>query len=246
MRKRTVLDLLLLALVSLAGGALFRFRFAGRGEPVSPEPSPPLRAQEFLRTLERSEPVLSPPLASPPPLVPPPPPPLAPSLALLVVEVDGGPGGLREEVSLVESGGAFRVPVRDGRLVLQVRPGELDLHVEDARGRRSPSQRVQLAPEHLATLRFALSPARDPGFRLRMVDSFAEVVSVLSGGSAEAAGLRPGDVVTHMAGRPLSGLGEEDVQSILFGGEGETLSLRVVISNEGGELEVHDLQLDFR
>lgn len=69
-------------------------------------------------------------------------------------------------------------------------------------------------------------------------DSKVEVVGVLSGTGAEAAGIQIGDIITHMDGESIAGLSTTEFRSKMLTNNKEVVSLTVVRGEETKEIAV--------
>lgn len=78
------------------------------------------------------------------------------------------------------------------------------------------------------------------GIEVRKKDQFIEVVSPLDGTPADKAGLRVGDLITHVDGKPLSGLTLSQGVGLMRGKIGTTVTLTVMRAG-GGAPEQIDL-----
>ncbi|WP_206811051.1 S41 family peptidase [Paradesulfitobacterium ferrireducens] len=70
------------------------------------------------------------------------------------------------------------------------------------------------------------------GIHIEIVPAGVQVLGVISGSPAEAAGMKAGDIIVQAAGQNLAGLAAEEAVSILRGPEGSQVDLQVKRGNE--------------
>ncbi len=266
-RARLGLDLFLLLLAMGMGLWAWQSR-RGRAATLPPEAEAtpaPARIQQFIRDREQQQ-EASAALASapqgpgadgragPPNQAPrreptPPPPAASGILNVLVIQLVD-PEGLPflESAQVFSLDRLFTETVHGGRLVMQMAPGPCTVqaqYLDAGLIQRSREQRVVLPENAPAAVTLVLPrPSRgDAGMRLAPREGYAEILGVRPGGVAEALGLRDGDAVLAIDGQAVDGLAEEDLDARLSGRPYEAVDLLVVVRNDLGQFEEHNLRL---
>jgi membrane-associated protease RseP (regulator of RpoE activity) len=243
MRKRTLIELLLVVPLLLAGIHVWR---RGTNRPALPNPpekseeATAPRVQDLIRRTP-SSPAMPAPASAPtrPSTLEPPQP---SRLTLQVLEADGSIP--LDAVLVFSPGGTLYESAPLGQLTLSADPGTLILQASATDGtalRLSEAHTLHLAPGERHTLQIRLPPAERPnaapGFALLPGEAYALVTEILPGSPAQLAGLQPGDAVLAVDGVPTGSLSADQLETLLFGPEGDPVRLSLILQHNTGEFE---------
>jgi len=172
-----------------------------------------------------------------------------PRLNVLVIQLtdpDGEP--FLETAQVFSLDRQFTEGVGGGRVVLQLAPGPCTLqaqYVDAGLIQRSAAKRVVVPEDRPLAVTLVLPrPSRgDVGLRLAPREGYAEILGVAAGGAAEQMGLRPGDAVLAIDGFSVDGWSGEELEERLAGRAYQPVDLLVVVRNEQGQFEEHNLRI---
>jgi len=256
MKKRTLIEAPLF-LILLGVGVAIAMRLWTNSAVEAPEqaPTPTPRVANLLRSV----PVTTP--ETPPEILSPTPNPLAENptpetveseTGILVVQVREADGSLPlDPVWLRTSLYSEELPIERGRLVLEVVTGTLPFDVVARNGeeiRETEPFNATISPSSPTLLEFIL-PAPAPRFissgleLQRQPDGYWTVSAITPGSAAAQAGLQPDDAVLSLHGQTPETYTDAQTAEALIGSPGDRIPLQVVIRNEQGELEEHQVEL---
>lgn len=255
MRKKTAVELpVFVGLVAL-GAFIVVQQF--RSEPPSdqqPEATPTPRIAGMLRSVPVSAPetIPSTPSASPTQPTTPEVLPEEPAMGMLVILVREADGTVPvDEIKIRSPQYPSTLPVEKGRAVLEVITGRVSFEataVNQVETRTSSLETVTITEGQATRLELTLPKPKptfiSAGISLnRQLDGYWSIAEVEAGSPAATAGLQAGDAILAIGNQTPTTMTDAQAVASLIGDSGDRIPLQVVIRNEQGELEEHQIEL---
>lgn len=247
MRRKTLLESLGVAFLLAVAAGIGWSRFqARRDAPRAPDPTPTPRMRSLMRV--RNSPKVS---ATPTPSSDPSSaadhPAMDPSTGFLVVQVEEADGSVpADSVTLFNRELGFEREVHDGRAILESLTGSVTLSVR-AGDRTAGPQTVVVEADASTDLVFTLPEPEPPlastGLRLEPAEGFYRIAEVIPDTPAADVGLQAGDAVLQVGNVPVAELTPAEITLSLLGAPGDSVWLLVVIRNQQGDFEEHQVEL---